>query len=556
MPKSDIAFTMGLDSVAFQKAMISMGKLVENQTKAMTAMLMKTAGVLGVAFGVEKFGGMIAGSIESGKALDSLSRETGIAVEQIDLMHHALDRSGMSVEQTSELMSDLRDKIHDAGNGGTQANLIFKTLGIELNDFKKLEMPQQFQALATRINAIKEPIVRASTATALLGISGAKAIANFNAGDIERASKMFGIQGKAMQEAAPGLARASEAFKRIQEGGKMFFDIVVAKLAPVFETVATKLEDVIPKIGEVAQIFGEKLMEGVNILVEAFKEGKLGELLWLTLKAGTFKALDFLTKGFAGVFNAVEEMIGQAFSILSQSDFWSGMLNALIGVFEMAANGFALMVVNVFKTPLKFIQDSLTFVFEKAFAVFTPGMKARSFGEIQKQDKFELAFGGEGALEKNIEEGKKKLSEAGNNFNDSIKNSGANFDAIITAFQQGMKDGGIFGPEADEQMGKIRSLVDSLKKNMTPLKIIGSGAKPGETKGAGSTIGLFKESAFDSLRRVGGGIGAAGASVAQKSLDRLTEISKGIDQLVKSGGAKFNNSMGSQFSQQPVYMSP
>lgn len=571
--RADIGFSLGLDTVSFQKGLVAAQKNAEAAAKAMQGVLLKAAGVLGVAFGVDKFAGMIAGVVESGKQLDALSRETGIATGDITLMTKALDRSGQSAESTAGILETLRDNVRFAEAGFGDAAKGMAVLGVSADELKGKGLNEQFSLLATRVNGIKDPIIRAAIATQIFGSNGAKAVASFESTDLERASKLFGASSKGMADAAPALARASEAFTRIQSSGKAFMEIMIARLAPFFERAAKMAEDLIPQIEEMAKSFSDKISYAITILTEAFKKGKLDDLLFLSLKVGLMKAADFAIGVSKGVTNALMELLGQTLSVLFGGDIWFAFSDGMIGAFKVAANTGAKIFLDAFETPLKALQDGLTFIFLDAVRGFKvayntivdlmrkiPGFektekfkfgKRESFEDFQKSQKGTKAsfFGLDQAeLSKNVTQGSEQIKRAGTEFRNALTKGGASGDAIIRAFQDGMKGAGIFGPKADAAMAELQKLMDNLLKGAKPFTEGDDASRPGG--GPGGAPKRLLDTTFDAFRKVGGGIGGAATGIAERSLDVQRSMDDKLGKLIQltSGGARLTGSTGAQFT--------
>lgn len=574
MAKTDIGFSLGLNLADFKKSWSQAGDIATAQAKAMEKVLLKTAGVLAVAFGVGKFGGMIAGSIESGKAVNSLSRETGLAAEEILLMTHALDRSGQTAESTAGIMTGMRDKVREAAAGSAEARLMFQGMGLDIAKLQGMKPSEQFAKIAGEINSIKDPATRSAAAVALLGQNGAAAAANFNAGDIERASKLFGVSAKAMAEAAPGLARASDAFRRIQEGGKAFFDIIVSKLSPYIEKFAILIEGMIPKINEAAVAFGEKILPVVNVIYNAFAEGKLMNLIWLSLKAGFMKGLDFLTRGFIAASAALQEAVIQVLSMVVSGDFWSAIQKGIMAL----GDTLLLITMKAFLSPLKAVQDGMTFIFEQVGAFFTNDIneaagivgktlnamglmsdekfkkvqlatapiKARDYETIQKEDNFSFFGSSIDELAQRAKDSAAQLPSAV----DDLKNawaSAGNVQAIIEAATKSMAEGEGEGSKAAtaELMKLVATLGVAIPKGEASLR-------PGEGKGKGMGA-LGSLNFFDSFRKVGGGLGGAAlADIPKETLNVNKRMDEKLGRLIEltGGEARFGEgqSQGARFS--------
>jgi hypothetical protein len=476
MPANSIQWSVGLDTVNFSKALNGIGKAVEGQTKTMRNMLLGVAGVFGVGFGVKEIGGLIGRSLELGKNLESLSRESGFTAGQINLMTHALDRSGMSAEGATAIMSGLREKLFQAQEhlGGTQQ--AFQALGLSMEEMRGMAPEKQFETLAIAINSVKNPLMRTQAATAMLGAEGAKAIANFQVGDIEKSAKLFGKSIRGMDAGAANLARAHDAMKRITSTGQEFFNAMVAKLAPTFEAVATKLEDLIPSFLEAAEKFGNKIQGAFEVLIGLIKTGQITEALKLSFEIAVRYMADKLVQTFSFMFKFLQ----------------TGFMKAIHNLVSFLEGALLKALVTAMK-PLTWLPKWLG------------GNEWKQFSEIENkkaEGKFkpEVITGGDIA----------KMWD----------------DAAMGIFSD---------PALGDRLGKL--FKDSAKTGAKVIETVTKAAKanrPGEIPGKGLFYGPII-TAFDSFRKVGANIGAGVMDMPRRQLDKLTEISSTLKEMHRRG---------------------
>lgn len=600
MPKSDVQITLGLDTAPFAAAMDKTQKMVQGATAGIT----KALGFVAGGFMAFKSGQYVwnsfSGAVEAGKKLDQLSRQTGVAAGQIKLMQYALDRADVSTEDTADILSTLRNNLALAGAGAGEYAGTLRRVGLDYGKLQGMDLPAQFEAIAGAVNRIKEPMQRNALSAKLLGEAGSKAAAQFQQGDLARASAQFGKNAAAMGAAAPQLALAANSWKRITEVGNTVWETLVAKFAPLIDKVAGKLESFIPAITDTISSWVDSAWEFVNVIYDAFKAGTLWDMVKLGLQIAAMTAVDFFAKGMMGAVAATGEILGQVFSTLVEPDFWAGFWQAFSGLGGAAIMSAGAMFLKVFETPIKYIDASFTYLFSwmikgfenvwnafidmggKATGLIYEGMakvagifsedlaatlkdaagqskivaegykiaesEAMSFADALKTAKpglFGLSademFAEAKASVDDITKGGAKMGKAiGGNINP---------DAILKQFQEGFAKAGFFGPEIDKKMAEFSKMLGGMErggiKGRTP------GAAPGTMKDAVSAALTTVQTKYDELRRIGGGMGTAAQNAAVKQVDLLTQIRDILK--TTGGGAKFSGKTASRnFSFEPV----
>lgn len=247
------------------------------------------------------------------------------------------------------------------------------------------------------------------------------------------------------------LEKAWAELKSIQSSQNQFSDFglaMVNSLKPTIAKVFKFLDNV--DFYKAGQRLGQALQTGVDVITNAFKQGKLSELIFLSLKTGALTGSDFLVSALRGSVNAIQEILGQAMAALGSPDFWESMVQGFIA----AANRMAANLLSIFEGPLKALQDGITFLMEKMTG------NGRSFADIQAQDKFSLGGISSQDLAQNATDAEDKASAAWKRFQETgIVSIGA----IQKAFTDAIEAGGPFAEQAKEAQNQLNELVQSLR---------------------------------------------------------------------------------------------
>ncbi len=85
--------------------------------------------------------------------------------------------------------------------------------------------------------------------------------------------------------------------------------------------------------------WGQKAGEAVAFIVQAFADGKIGDILFTSATIAFANAVNFLAGAIMAVAQALWQAIAESiknaitlFEILTTADFWVGMGNALLGI--------------------------------------------------------------------------------------------------------------------------------------------------------------------------------------------------------------------------------
>jgi hypothetical protein len=266
-----------------------------------------------VSFGAITDG--IMDSIGKGAALENLHRRTGAAVSDIYQLEQGFKAAGLSGDDVSGTLFNMEKSLGGVNEMGESTPDIFRKMGLSIQELKKQNAPQQINSIITALGKLGT----SDAANAASGIFG-----RMNAGNIIQLSHSTKDFGAAMADAAeeaqnwqriaPLFNDVSSAMAKIKEIGEGFFAGIAEGIAPALEAGLKWLESFKSGITAIGQGIG-KIFTGIT---EAFREGKIGELLNLTFAA----SVEFLTN--------------MIINTLGSGSFWSGIFNVMVGSFVTA----------------------------------------------------------------------------------------------------------------------------------------------------------------------------------------------------------------------------
>ncbi|MDE2105497.1 MAG: hypothetical protein KGL39_50185, partial [Patescibacteria group bacterium] len=197
------------------------------------------AGITGFIGGLIGVGAIVEGvhkAIDKGAELERLHKQTGIASGTLFQLQEGFKAAGLGADEAGPLMLRMQRAIGGVNEMGESTSDIFRRMGLNIADLKKLDAPQQFQSILHAISGLDS----SSAAMAAGSIFG-----RFGFGDIiqlTRSTKEFGAAMKRSAEDAKEWQRVSAAFEqfkislnRIKEIAEGFFGGIAAGVVPALQ---------------------------------------------------------------------------------------------------------------------------------------------------------------------------------------------------------------------------------------------------------------------------------------------------------------------------------
>lgn len=132
------------------------------------AALAGIATAVGVGVGVE----VIRSAVDYGKALDDLSNQLGITVEDLQAYLKLARDTGVEQATLSSAFGQFASNLGRAQQGQEEYSKVFKALGVEIKNFSTAG--DALPTIIARISSIKDPLQRAAVETRLFGEEGRK----------------------------------------------------------------------------------------------------------------------------------------------------------------------------------------------------------------------------------------------------------------------------------------------------------------------------------------------------------------------------------------------
>lgn len=342
-------------------------RIISSVSSALGA-ISKIGAVVGAAAlaigGALAFG--IKGAVEFGASLANLSARTGAPVKDLVILQKAFASVGIEPEKVGSAINKMQKALSGVNEEGKPTINALKSLGLTIESLRGKTPTEQFAAISTALSKIKDPADRAAIAMDLFGKSGGELNALFQNPDaIKNAQQALGGQADLLAKNAEKFHHVAEALANIGDKLRGFFVGIASGLVDKLTALADVLNGI--DLSGFGKRIGDSISSAVNIVVNAFKQGKLGELVGLTLKAGFATAGDYLI----GVIQVAIKILAQSIGVIFSIDFFSAIELGFAGVALKVAASF----VEAFSDVTSFVAAGLSVGFQKALEIlnkFTP----------------------------------------------------------------------------------------------------------------------------------------------------------------------------------------
>lgn len=428
------------------------------------------------------------GAFEVGDKLNDLSANTGVAVADLVVLQQEFANAGKSAEDIGPAFAKMAKSIHGDAAGDT-----IQKLGFDLDDLKRKTPAEQFRALGAAINNVKDPSQRAAMAMEVFGRSGAELLSVFASNGFDDASEQLGSQAQILGRDAALFDDVSDRLEATGVKVRGFWIGVADQVAPVLKPLLDQFMKM-----DLAS-WGQKAGEAVAFIVQAFADGKVGDILFTSAKIAFANAVNFLAGALMAVAQALWQAMAESiknaitlFQILTTADFWVGMGKALLGI----AQGFVAYLLEGIAKLLDYLKDVPLVgdrIGDTAQSIRETAHGIRDSGEDNHGAAADL-------LEPAVDKASARMREA--------------FDGIGKAFSAGFDKGdslidtGDWEQHLDDAIGDVFARVQSVSEQSRA----DAKPKPPTVGGYDEELDAKKKPSVSALQRIGGGGNASYSS--------------------------------------------
>ena len=441
------------------------------------------AGVAGLALSYRG----LKDALDLGGRLSDVAANTGLTAGQAMVMERAFSDAGLSGEKLQGTITKMQKSIVEGRDGLMTYRRAFEGIGLSVDDLAGMAPAEQFKAIQAALSGMSDPAERSARAMQIFGRSGAELGALFSdSGAMSKAAESVGDQAAIMDKSAAAFDRSSDLL-----GG------MGIKIQGFFVGMASSVNSVLLPVLEEMNKFdfakiGEQVGTAVAMIVEAFGQNKIGEILSTSLMIAGKGFVNFMVNGVRAVvigliegIKNIPKIILEGFRMLLEPGFWKGLLYIMRGLGSAIAY---------------------------AFMELLPTSIASFFG-VTPEFKKEL----QGAVADEFKVGTQLISRAGQGFGDSIVSAGGD---VMAAMLKEMNSSGPL--DTKEETERLAKVMEGLRKAVEERK--NQQEEEFKTKEnpvvpeieAGGALGRVMAPVISSLGRVGG---AGSGSLIPQSLD-------------------------------------
>jgi len=219
---------------------------------------------------------------EYGGTILAASQKTGVWIEAIQELAFAASQAGSSLEGLTSGLKFLQRNLAAGAAGGHAAIALFKSIGLSVDELKRLTPEQQLARVADAIAAIDDPARRTSAAVRLLGRAGTELIPLFAGGSA-------GLAALRAQARSLGQVLDSETIRSAEAVGDAF-EVVSGAIRATITAVGAALEPVLTPLAESFGRISATVQEWVGHNRQ-FVQSVLAIGVGLTVAGGVISAL-------------------------------------------------------------------------------------------------------------------------------------------------------------------------------------------------------------------------------------------------------------------------
>ena len=311
----------GVNLTPVQNAFSSLSKSIGTIALGLTGL----GGALAAFRGAEAIESRIQGAIDAGRQLMIMSRQTGESVESLVELQKAFKAATGSADGVSTALFMMNKALGGVNEEGMPTASAFGRIGLSIDALKKMNAVQQFQAIEAGLAKLPNAADRANVASKIFG-RGARDIMGLlnDPKGFNTAVAGAAEYAKTMQANAAMFEKVSLAVTALQGKLSALYANVAAGLAPALKLVL----DYVNKI-DFAK-WGHAIGGAIKFLTEAFKQGAVGDMVYLSLRIAFEKSVNVLY----GALSSLPDVLAGALQSVFNPDFMGGISQMFLGVAE------------------------------------------------------------------------------------------------------------------------------------------------------------------------------------------------------------------------------
>jgi hypothetical protein len=529
----ELKIKVGLDSAAFFAGLKSVQGAISGAGRTIGSVAARAAAALaaiGAPLTAGAFAMGIKNALDFGGAISDAAARTGIAADQLAVLQQAFIDGGLSADQAGQSINKMQRSIFEAGQAKTSSNAsveALRAIGLEVKDVIGLDPAAQFDKISRAIGATADPAARAAASMAIFGRSGAELQTLFrNPEALAKAAQRIGSQAGILGRQASRFDEVSDSFNAIGVKIRGFFIGIADKVLPQLEALAAWFDKL--DLAPLGQRLGEQISSALNILVNGFRQNKLGDLATLGLKIAFGESVNYLGGLLLGVVDGLGNALGAAFRAIFSGETVRPMLQVFLAIPEIIIGGIIsgmARVAGALKGVMAFVVQEFVNLLPAKLRSYLTGSESkgtRTLSESIADEQQGLAGTVASLGDALVNDALDRFGDAGARIGAQLVNLGKAFAAADFSAAQVIDTSGL--------KAELKALADSLN---TPLAAVEQAAtSAGQAFDDIGSSGAFRQPDVDQFARVGlfAGQGGVGAQ-STRALDYARKTSEGIQRI-------------------------
>lgn len=284
----------------------------------------------GAARAMGSLGQAMVNSAKAVRDLQSMSEESGLAIDKLVVLRGAFVRVGISADEASQSITQMSKRLAQGAMFGTGEGVrAFSLLGINMRKMAETgDVLDNFQQIIKALKGVQNDALRTALATEIFGKSGAKML-RIDTSKLAEAEKIFKNQGRILKESAGFLSFFASVVDGVKEQIIGFWAAFTSRVVPPWLGWIQKLETL--DLTSWGQTIG-------NFVANVFGN--------LSANKGTI--YKFFIDLSAGLVNSVVNLASAAISglitMLTDFSFWSALASGLVSVVMNAVSAVVLLL--------------------------------------------------------------------------------------------------------------------------------------------------------------------------------------------------------------------
>jgi hypothetical protein len=265
----------------------SVNSRAQNLQKSFSGLSSSVAGLatsFGALVGVGALGSFTKDLVSLGDRLQKVSIQTGIAVEELEILQFAASQAGVGTDQLNAAVQKFSINVGKAEDGTKLQADAFESLGVSIKDASGNLKGQStlFVEVADAIASVEEPAVKARLASDLFGRTGVELLALLNLG-----AEGISNYGETLREAGGIVGKAaSDEFSAFNDQLDLLSRSLRGKFAPILVGILPALTALAENLDHIAKFAGIAATAFVAAKIPALLAAITGGVTALTVAIG------------------------------------------------------------------------------------------------------------------------------------------------------------------------------------------------------------------------------------------------------------------------------